>query len=302
VLLKRIIPCLDVDRGRVVKGTRFPSRSNSPAMRLSVPVSFSPNWMSNVVSVGTPLTDTMVARYLAFLPKQTYPIRSGVHSSTAFGLAFACLFYALVELGAGFLQILLAVVPLTTLFLAVLQREERFSMTPLVGAVIALAGVLLMSQIAISDSTSPLSILAAMGAAFCLAEGAVLVRIFRPDHPVSLNAVGMTTGAIVLFLGSLVAGDTFVLPTLRATWLALAYMVVIGSGVVFILWVYVLKRWKASRAAYNFVLLPLITLIFSSWILDERIGVDLAFGGLLVLAGVYIGALRPQAENADVAA
>ncbi len=36
-----------------------------------------------------PLADTVVARYLAFLPKQTYPIRSGVHPNTAFGLAFA---------------------------------------------------------------------------------------------------------------------------------------------------------------------------------------------------------------------
>ena len=32
---------------------------------------------------------SIVARYLAFLPKQTYPIRSGVHPNTAFGLAFA---------------------------------------------------------------------------------------------------------------------------------------------------------------------------------------------------------------------
>ncbi len=36
-----------------------------------------------------PLADTIVARYLAYFPKQTYPIRSGVHPNTAFGLAFA---------------------------------------------------------------------------------------------------------------------------------------------------------------------------------------------------------------------
>ncbi|MBI3407761.1 MAG: DUF2891 domain-containing protein [Planctomycetes bacterium] len=36
-----------------------------------------------------PLTDAIVARYLEFLPKQTYPIRTGVHPNTAFGLAFA---------------------------------------------------------------------------------------------------------------------------------------------------------------------------------------------------------------------
>jgi hypothetical protein len=36
-----------------------------------------------------PLTDLLVARYLAFFPRQTYPVRTGVHSSTAFGFALA---------------------------------------------------------------------------------------------------------------------------------------------------------------------------------------------------------------------
>lgn len=36
-----------------------------------------------------PLAETIVTRYLDFLPKQTYPIRAGTHPNTAFGLAFA---------------------------------------------------------------------------------------------------------------------------------------------------------------------------------------------------------------------
>jgi hypothetical protein len=36
-----------------------------------------------------PLADAIAARYLDFFPKQTYPIRTGVHPNTAFGLAFA---------------------------------------------------------------------------------------------------------------------------------------------------------------------------------------------------------------------
>jgi len=36
-----------------------------------------------------PLTEVIVARYLAFFPKQTYPVRTGVHANTAFGLGFA---------------------------------------------------------------------------------------------------------------------------------------------------------------------------------------------------------------------
>jgi hypothetical protein len=36
-----------------------------------------------------PLAEALASRYIAFLPKQTYPIRTGVHPNTAFGLAFA---------------------------------------------------------------------------------------------------------------------------------------------------------------------------------------------------------------------
>jgi len=41
-----------------------------------------------------PLADYLASRYEDFLPKQTYPIRTGVHPNTAFGIAFA-LDYAL---------------------------------------------------------------------------------------------------------------------------------------------------------------------------------------------------------------
>lgn len=36
-----------------------------------------------------PLTEKIIDRYRSYFPKQTYPIRSGVHPNTAFGLAFA---------------------------------------------------------------------------------------------------------------------------------------------------------------------------------------------------------------------
>ena len=36
-----------------------------------------------------PLTNSIIQRYLEFLPLQTYPVRTGVHPNTAFGLSFA---------------------------------------------------------------------------------------------------------------------------------------------------------------------------------------------------------------------
>lgn len=60
-------------------------------LSLSTSSSSSPNdadarlWSRNL----QPLVDALVDSYIAFLPKQTYPIRTGVHPNTAFGLAFA---------------------------------------------------------------------------------------------------------------------------------------------------------------------------------------------------------------------
>ncbi len=42
-------------------------------------------WSANL----QPLADVITGLYLDFLPKQTYPIRTGVHPNTAFGMAFA---------------------------------------------------------------------------------------------------------------------------------------------------------------------------------------------------------------------
>jgi Protein of unknown function (DUF2891) len=42
-------------------------------------------WSTNL----QPLADVVVGKYLEFFPKQTYPIRTGVHPNTAFGLSFA---------------------------------------------------------------------------------------------------------------------------------------------------------------------------------------------------------------------
>jgi drug/metabolite transporter (DMT)-like permease len=215
-----------------------------------------------------------------------------VFGALSFGGAFALIYYALVRMHAGLGQLVLALVPLVTLLLAVLQRQERLRIGALGGALLALAGVAVMSREALQGSVPLLSVLAAVGSALCFAQAAVVVRRFPPVHPVTLNAVGMATGAVLLVIGSIVAGEPVELPERAATWLAIGYLVVAGSALVFVLYLVVLRHWAASRAAYTFVVIPVITLLLSAWLDDEPIGVGLVLGGSLVLAGVYVGALR----------
>jgi drug/metabolite transporter (DMT)-like permease len=213
-----------------------------------------------------------------------------------FAGAFALAYYALLHVHAGFGQILLALVPLLTLLLAVLQRQERLRLPAVAGTLLALAGVALMSRAPLQEEVPLLAVLAAIGGALCFAEAAVLVRRFPTIHPVTMNAVAMATGAAVLLAGSFLLGEPHVLPQRLATWVALGYLVAVGSVVVFVLYLFVLRYWAASRAAYTFVLIPVVTVLLSAWLDDEPIRAGLVLGGVLVLAGVYIGALRPAEQ------
>jgi drug/metabolite transporter (DMT)-like permease len=100
-----------------------------------------------------------------------------------------------------------------------------------------------------------------------------------------MNAVGMTAGAAVLLVVSILTGDPLVLPQRVETWLAICYLVVIGSVVVFLLYLFVLGHWAATRAAYGFVLIPFVTVLLSAWLDSEPVTIGLVFGGLLVLLG-----------------
>jgi drug/metabolite transporter (DMT)-like permease len=137
--------------------------------------------------------------------------------------------------------------------------------------------------------------------AICFAQAAVLVRRFPPVHPVTMNAVGMMAGAALLVIASALMSEPIELPQRAATWVALGYVVAVGSVLVFVLYLVVLRRWSASRAAYIFVLIPFVTVALSAWLDDEPLGATLVLGALLVLTGVYVGALRlPRARPAPV--
>lgn len=235
-----------------------------------------------------------------------FPRGRALTGALLFGLfnfagAFALAYLALVELHAGFGQVLLGLVPLATLLVAVAWGQEHLRLAATVGTLLSLAGVALMSRAPLRESVPLVSVLAALGSAFCFAQAAVLVRRFPQLHPVTMNAVGMAAGAALLVLASALVGEALVLPSRDETWLALGYLVAVGSVVVFLLYLFVLQHWAASRAAYVFVLIPFVTVVLSAWLDDERVGIGLVLGGLLVLAGVYVGALHPARVRAAAA-
>jgi drug/metabolite transporter (DMT)-like permease len=226
------------------------------------------------------------------LPRGRALAGAALFGTLNFGGAFALAYYGLTHVHAGLGSTLLALVPLTTLVLAVAQRQERLRPAAIAGSLVALAGVGLISGAALESAPAP-ALLALLGSVVCFAEATVLVRRLPPMHPITMNAVGMSVASVLLIGGAAVGGEALTLPDRAATWIALAYLVPVGSIAVFVLFLVMLRYWSASRAAYVDVIIPFVAVALSWWLDEEPITGGLLAGGALILIGVYLGALRP---------
>lgn len=214
-----------------------------------------------------------------------------------FGGAFAFAYWGLQHVSAGFGAVLLATVPLLTFVFAIAHRQERFRWDGLIGGVIAIGGMAVIFREGTSAGVPLGSLFVLLGAAACFAETSIVVKAFPRVHPVSLNAVGIGVGGLILLVLTFATGETLGMPQSAHTWFAQAYLILIGSVLGFTLYVFVLNRWTASAVSYEGVLIPIVAILLAAWLQDERITWTFGVGAVLVLIGVYVGALRQEAAR-----
>jgi drug/metabolite transporter (DMT)-like permease len=181
--------------------------------------------------------------------------------------------------------------PLLTLLLARAHRLEALRLRALVGAVVALLGSAAMFLQPQEAAFGWWRLAAVCLAACSVAESVVVAKRCGPQHPVVMNAVGMGTGAAALLTASVLLGEDWAAPRGSATILAFGYLVA-ASVILFVLVLVVIHRWTASSTSYIFVLMPPVALLLGSTLGGEPVTGATLLGGLVVLAGVYIGALK----------
>jgi len=225
------------------------------------------------------------------LPRGRPLAGAALYGAVGIGAFFAFAYWGLVRVNAGLGGVIFATVPLLTFFFALAHGLERFHWRALAGALVVVGGVGVVFADQISADVPLTPLLSLLAAAVCAAETNIIVKRLTPSDPVRTNAVAMTVGAALLLALSVVSGERHVVPARGATWTALAYLVTMGTVGLFLLFLFVLKRWLASSVAYEFVLAPFVATALGAWLLDESVSPLTVVGAVLVLAGVYIGAL-----------
>lgn len=219
-----------------------------------------------------------------------------------FAASYAFAYLAMVALPTGVAAVIMGSVPLITLLLAVAHGAEGFRLRGLVGAVIAIAGIIVLVGVQSQVHVPVGALLLMLGAAFSASESSVVLKKYPTGHPMATNALAMGLGGIILLALSVVSGERWTMPATTATWVSLVYLVVPGSIALFALFLFTIKRWTASRVSYLFVLTPIVASLSGATLAGDAVTPAMVAGGVIVLSGVYVGALsRRKAPAAPVA-
>jgi drug/metabolite transporter (DMT)-like permease len=269
--------------------------SNAVAVRFSN-LELPPFWGAAMrFSAAAVIFWLIVLTFKIKIPQGKGLIGAMAFGALAVGFSYAFLYWGLLRVPAGMTMVVMAIAPLLTFFFAIFHRIEKFRWRGLGGALIALAGIIIGVGGGLEGNVPVLSLLAVAAGAACLAEGNVIYKLIPKNHPLSMNAVAVSTGAVLLIALSLASGEEWFLPGAGNALLAVSYLVVIGTVLLFYLYLYVLSRWTASATSYSFLLFPISTIIIAAWLAGEAITISFVFGGLLVMLGVWLGAVsRPK--------
>jgi drug/metabolite transporter (DMT)-like permease len=228
------------------------------------------------------------------IPRGKALLGAALFGTLSVGLAFTFIAWGLVATPASTYQVLMALVPLLTLFFAYFHGVERIRWQGLLGSLLAVGGIAVVVGGGSRGQLSLPHVLAIIAGAACLSEAGVIAKKFPRSHPLATNAIAMTIGAVLLSTVSLITGEAWIIPSQVDTWLAFGYLTIFVTFVVFLTYLYILGRWTASGASYGFVLTPLVTIVVASSLAGEQITLSFVAGGVLVLAGVLVGALLPS--------
>src|SRR5215467_733884 len=137
-----------------------------------------------------------------------------------------------------------------------------------------------------------------VGACFARACGSLYSKHgSMPSSPLLGVAMQSLVGGPVLLLAGAFSGEFHLFhfaAVTRRSWIALAYLVVFGSGIGFTSYLYILKKSTAARVATYALVNPVVAL-FLGWLLaDETISLRTVVAAIVILTAVVLVITAPR--------
>jgi O-acetylserine/cysteine efflux transporter len=220
----------------------------------------------------------------------------------AFGITIqgALIFIALQDLSAVAASLIIQIqVPLAVM-LGWMLSGDPFSLRKLAGTLVATVGVVLVVGLPEEKPDLNATLLMIAGA-FFWALGQVLARRFGRDRGiVQLKGLAIA-GVPQLLLATLLLENGQLEAVRSATlidWAALVFVAVVGFYGAYATWYSLLRRYPVDTVAPFVLLMPVVSIITAALLLGERIAPTDLLGGAVIIAGLAIVSITPQARRA----
>ncbi len=209
-----------------------------------------------------------------------------------FGLNYALTYFAESHLASGLVAVLFGTTPFFIFALARLMLGERAGPYTIGGALLAFAGVAVISLVG-NVRGDALYILAVLGAAASTAYATVYLKrhaIAEPfaTLPPAMLAAGLVLGALGLVFEP-VDWRAAAQPGALA---ALAYLAVFGSALAFYFNHWLLQRIDSGTMGLSALMIPVFAVVVGASFGGEVFGPRDIVGALLVVAGVWLSLAR----------
>src|SRR5438105_4538889 len=187
-------------------------------------------------------------------------------------------------------------VPLFAIVLAALVLpDEPITVNRLVGLLIGFGGVVVLTSpnLRAGLSSSLLAELALIGSAVAYGAAGVYARRYVRDVPPLTNAFLEVGFAFVISLGLAVAfGNPLATHIEASSVLAVVWLGLVGSGLAYLAFFWLLSRWGATRTSTVAYLLPVVGLALGLVVRHEQVTLLTLVGTAMVLSGVALANSR----------
>ncbi|MPZ48988.1 MAG: EamA family transporter [Dehalococcoidia bacterium] len=195
------------------------------------------------------------------------------------------------EIESGAASVLNATLPLFVIVIATaFLPDERLTTRRAIGIAMGLLGVLILVGSDLRDlaSSSLLAQAAMLASSALYAVSAVVTRVaLRGWHATSLSTVQISIVA-VLTTPLVLATGTPSFDFAWDVWLAIACLGVLGTGVAYIAYYWLIENVGTVRASLVAYIIPVVGVTAGAIVLDEHIGWNTLAGGGVILLGVAI--------------
>jgi drug/metabolite transporter (DMT)-like permease len=222
-----------------------------------------------------------------------------------YAVPFTLISWGETRIDSSLASILNGTVPLFTILMAhVLLSDDRITPARMAGLLVGFAGVLVLVSRDLGPAALAGSVwgqLAVIGAAASYALAITYARkALRGQSAVVTSAGSFVIASALMGALTPLAEPAWRLPALPLTWVAVAWLGLLGSCLAFVFFYQLIQVWGPTRTSLVTYIFPVIGLALGILFLNEPADWRLGVGSLLVVSGIVIVNLRSRAKAARV--